>query len=462
MKRAVAIVLALSLALSLFGCAKKPEAREALSPVSPGTDGAAGVEPAKPEGDPVTWEYEVTTGTEADSFTNDDAVLLAEISYELPTLSVRGEGETGGQEPPGEMQAVCKAFNDGIAAYREELLDASELGAEAQMLYEEREPEYRADFFAFSQEVAVEKTYRRGDLLEVLLSDYGYWGGAHGGMAYVNLHFDLKTGEFFDLFDLTDRPDELREELAQNLLGKIWAQEESQYYYDDFDQIVLAKEEYNVSFGEEGMTVIFEQYEIAPYVMGILEYEVPYAEFSRFLNERGERLLALSPEQKALGDYYEAEEMWYWFEGGMPMDYEDVREVRDTQGDWNNAYYRVTIPGVTTLADLRAKLLTRFSKTVADQRLETATNAEFPLLREIDGALYAAPAGRGDDMYIRSVDFRAELNADGTGGKVVATIQWQDYDEQKEDWVLTDTSEVDFPFELGENGAVFSEFHTIW
>lgn len=461
MKRVFAIVLALSLALALFGCAKKPEAQETFSPVPAGTDGAANTQ-TEPEATPVTWEYAVTTETETDSFTNDDNVLLAEISYELPTLSLRSGDNPDGKEPPEEMQAVCKAFNDGVTAYREGLLDASELGAEAQMLYDEMEPEYRENFFTFSQQVTVENTYRHGDLLDVRLSDYGYWGGAHGGTAYVNLHFDCKTGEFFELFDLTDRPDELRDALAQNLLGKIWAQEESEYYYDDFDQIVQAKEDYNVSFGKDGMTVIFDQYEIAPYVMGILEYTVPYAEFNRYLNERGERLLNLSAEEKALGDYYEAEEMWYWFEGSMPMDYEDIREVPDTKEDWDNAYYRVTIPGVTTLADLRAKLLTRFSETVADQRLAAATNEEFPLLREIDGALYAAPAGRGDDMYIHSVDFRAELNDGETGGKVIATIQWQDYDEEKEEWVLTDKSEVDFPFELTENGAVFSEFQTIW
>lgn len=126
-------------------------------------------------------------------------------------------------------------------------------------------------------------------------------------------------------------------------------------------------------------------------------------------------------------------------------------------------YYRVDVPGVTSIADLRAQMQTRFSDDVVQQRLVNSMGGMYPLLREVDGVAYVIPAGRGTDMYIDSVSCRAELDADGKSGRIIATIQWRVYDEEKEEWVLKDTSDTAMPFVLGEDGhARFTDFRTIW
>ncbi len=460
MKKVFALLLTLSLALTLCGCAPRE------TPAAPDTDGASSAEPAKPEEPAEAWDYELTTETSTEERKNEDGVLLVTWSYEQPALRLKNEkGEIFSAEQPArgatqEQLDVCGAFNDAssarMAAARE-ALDAME--ADARELFTERDAESGGDFPTFASENTVGTVYRSGDLLDVLLSGYSYWGGAHGGMGYENLHFDLKTGEFFTLADLTDRPAELCGALADEILNQIYAGEEWEYYFDDFEETIRGAEDYNVSFGETGLTAIFGQYELAPYVMGILEFEVPCAKYARFLNERGARLLAPSEEDRTLSDYYEAEELWYWLEGGAPVDYEDSRLIQ--VGGYEVYYARVTAPGVTTLAGMREKLRSRFSDALVDKMLAPDENG-YAAFREIDGALYAAVGDRGLNVYVKDVDFRVEFNGAKTGGRVVAEIQWQDYDDAKEEWILAEKSEIEFPFELSESGARFSEFCDIY
>ena len=127
MKRLLAILLAIALTLALFGCAKPQNVS-----VAPGTGGAAPAEPTKPtkpEDTPQEWVYDVTLESAQDKHRNEDGVVLAVQSYELPVLQMRnaaGEENFLGDLPVsgvGEKQlAVCKAFNAGV--------DLSELSAD--------------------------------------------------------------------------------------------------------------------------------------------------------------------------------------------------------------------------------------------------------------------------------------------------------------------------------------------
>ena len=471
-KRMIAALLALTAVFVISGCARSqtaapqqsaPQTQSAAEP-SPQTAPAPQEGAAAKEKTPPTWRFEVETRSEKGEYKADDGTLLATVSYEYPRLVLKSDGDASGWEPPEDRQAACDAFNKEIEAYRADLMSAEALGKEALDWYNEMSADARQYFPAYYRETNVVGSYLAGDLLCVNCAGGSYYGGAHGVESVFSWKFDLAAGKFFDWQDLTDRPDALREELAWNLLGKIEERGESDWCFEGYEDTILAKEDFNVSLGETGMTVAFSEYEIMPYAGGIPEYEIPYAEFSRFLNARGERLLPLTPEDKALGDYYEAEELRYWLEGAMPMDETDSvsQFVKSTWGDYDMLYYRVDVPGVTTLAELRAKLLTRFSDELTERMLAGVTGEEYPLLQEFDGKLYVLPAGRGADMYIDSVDYRAELNADGSGGTVYATIHWRDYDEEKEEWVLTDESIVEFPFETTGNGARFTDFTTIW
>ncbi len=465
MRKLLGIVLALCLALSLFACAKKTAA-----PAAPGTGGtetggaantAAGQDAAPKQAaeEIEVWHYTFQTETAKEEYKADDGTLLATWSFEEPILRMENEkGETFlGQMPVRgvreEQLAVCRAFNDAVAVCeRESLAEFEDVKAEADAQYEWKNSQ-NIEFMPLASDLTVERTYQHGDLLSILAMDYINLSGAHPDWGYVSWNFDLAAGEFVTPASLTDEPDALRKTISDEVVYGVYDSEWYEGYYDDFETIIRAKEDFDVCFCEDGMTVYFSEYEIAPRALGLPEFTIPYAEIGRFLNERGQRLLDLPAEDRALGDYYEAEEMWYWFEGAMPID--DSTHTDDY-------YYRVDIPGVTTLAGLREKLRTRFTDELVEQRISAAQDSPYPLLSEIDGVLYAIPAGRGTNMYIDTVDYQAELNAGGTSGRILATIHWRDYDEEKEEWYPTDTSEVEFPFEMTDSGAKFATFRTIW
>ena len=101
---------------------------------------------------------------------------------------------------------------------------------------------------------------------------YGYSGGAHGMDVLTCRTFDLKTGEQIFEEDLFKRgyEDRLTEALRANLLSS----------YEDHDMffetdITPSGEFYLTS---EGITYIYQRYEIGPYAIGIVEVLVPWKE----------------------------------------------------------------------------------------------------------------------------------------------------------------------------------------
>lgn len=465
MKKTAILAAALSALLILAGCAggkqteapaEQPQTAQTVQEQPKASESPAAEEPPAP-----TWHYEVKTTTAADKY-EDGGVLFASIDYDFPELVPVCDSGDKSAEPPQEVKAISDAFYEGSWGYILGLEDVRELGSAARQQYNEMGEEYRQYFTAYWGTTEVSRTYERGDLLDVSIFHSAYWGGAHGSADEKNLHFDLKTGEFFELNDLSDTPEELRGMIAEDIIDGIYDRGEEDWYFDGFAQTVREHESYNVSFGEDGVSVVFDEYDIAPYAAGMPEFTVPYEKLARFLNERGKRLLDLPLETGILGDYYDALEMWYWFEGSAPFDYSDMREgtITNEYGTYEMPYLRVDIPGIETMADLRAKLLTRFSADLVEERLGGTNLAMF---QEFDGRLYGAAAGRGTDWTVESVDYEVELNDAKDGGQIIANVHRRDQNPETEEWYSTgEADRIPIPFTLGENGAVFTWFPTIW
>ncbi len=227
-------------------------------------------------------------------------------------------------------------------------------------------------------------------------------------------------------------------------------------YYEDYADLVETKDDYEVAFGEDALTVWFQEYEIGPYALGIPQFEIPYHQLSRFLNERGEQLLSLPAETTVIGDFHEAQELWFWLMGGAPVDFGDTKT--DKVDGVKREFYRVDDPRARTLDDAKAML----SKYV-DAAFVEETLAQDEMLREFDGALYLFIPGRGDDLSVGGVDYAAQMDANGTSGKVIVTIHRQDFDDAAGDWVLTGVDDVlEFPFTLRGGHAVFSTMACIF
>ena len=268
MKKAT-IFAVITAMLILAGCAESRSAQsDAPEPSTAAQTGEApqSAEIAAPETE-ASWRYELTTWKIEDEFIGEDGVKLASVDYAYPELTAVCEGDEGVcGTMPEEVQSVLEAFNQGVRDYVLTLDTAKYLGGMAQEQYNEMGEEYRRYFAAYEGATQIVGTYEHGDLLDVQLLQSGYWGGAHGGEEYRNLHFDLREGKFFALSDLTDTPDRLHDLIAEDIISGIYEQNEESWYFDSFFETIRGREEYNVSFGEAGVTVIFDEYEIAPYL----------------------------------------------------------------------------------------------------------------------------------------------------------------------------------------------------
>lgn len=291
MKKLIASILSLTLALSLFGCAKQTaqsgNGKEAEENKTEQTDQKTeNSEPVKT----AAWRYVLTTETRTEEEKNDAGAVLATTSYELPTLAVVCDDAS--QEPPEVQRRVCEAFNKRVAEFSQGLKSAKQLAEGAREQYNEMGEEFRKDFPTHTEELRVSENRRSGDLLEVSFVTYGFWGGAHGGSSFFTWHYDLAEGAFVELADLSDRPEELTRMIANEIIDAIGKENDPDGYFEDYAETIRAKDRFEVSFGADAMNVGFEQYEIAPYAAGMPSFSISYEKLAPFLNERGQRLLS--------------------------------------------------------------------------------------------------------------------------------------------------------------------------
>ena len=489
MKKVFVILSALLLTLSLCGCtqlgeflihvgtaieagagettAAVPETEETTETEAASTTEAvttettAAVTAAAPDnGEPAQtteaadeeWHYTVQVVRTEHKYKADDGTVIATKSYEQPVLRLENEsGEIfGGSKPErgvtAEQLAACRAFEAETASTGLWARDVEEAGRE---IYEARG---NADggMPKIFNEVRVSSINQTGSLLSVLATDYIYLGGVHPDYGLHSWNFDLRKGEFVDLESLTDLPDDLKEAFAFEIAMQAENSEFADGLSGDWFDRILNKETFEVHFDEDSITVWFQEYELGPLALGVPVFEVPYGILSRYLNDYGEQLLDLPAEARVIGVFLEAQDLWTWLESGAPKDYNDEKTEGEIQ------YHRISDPNIHSLADLSAMLSQYIEKSYVDEQL-----AKNQVLREFDGALYAAAVGRGADMTIAWVDYAAEI--DGESGKVIVTIHRRDYDDESGKWLLTGDSDVlEFPFKLQDGRPVFSTMSLIY
>lgn len=163
-----------------------------------------------------------------------------------------------------EPDAAATAYADSlIEEYRAEnlpMLDMEEL-AGAQMSWED----YTEGRIAYSMD----------NIFSYIADKYTYRGGAHGMSSRYACNFDLRTGKQISEEDFFRKgyDGELTALLTSHL-------KESLASTEDMDMLFVQEIEPNGNFylSDKGVTYIYNQYEIAPYSMGIIEVTLPWEE----------------------------------------------------------------------------------------------------------------------------------------------------------------------------------------
>ncbi len=143
-----------------------------------------------------------------------------------------------------------------------------------------------------------------GNFLSYGMSAYFYTGGAHGSTVCNYGVYDLSRNVQLHLYDITD--DETRPYITALLANKVLPdymdKSLNQLKQDGylFDDVEIALND-NFYLSEEGITWVYQQYEIAPYAMGLISVTLTWFDLQPVLPDDSV-LLALAEQQTAAGE----------------------------------------------------------------------------------------------------------------------------------------------------------------
>lgn len=148
-------------------------------------------------------------------------------------------------------------------------------------LYPDEAPGWKAEIFA-------EVTYEDEHWISILLNAYIFTGGAHGYTSVRFLNFDKHKGTELQPWELIRNQGEFRqfaesrfrrqEHIPENqpINSTGFMFEENRFYLPD-----------NIGLTREGVTLHYNQYEVASYADGPIELTLPYSEVKKFMNYPG-------------------------------------------------------------------------------------------------------------------------------------------------------------------------------
>ena len=115
--------------------------------------------------------------------------------------------------------------------------------------------------------------------LSTYFDKYEYTGGAHGNTIRVSDNWDLQTGRYIELEDLFRSGENYREMIIAEII-KIAEKEmadDPYIFFDDYKKLIVEyfnEESFNLN--PKTLSIYYQQYDIGPYVSGIVVFEIPY------------------------------------------------------------------------------------------------------------------------------------------------------------------------------------------
>ena len=123
-----------------------------------------------------------------------------------------------------------------------------------------------------------------GEVVTVAYDHYMYGlGAAHPNMVVAFEHYHLKEKRWIELKDLFTKGEEGYQIIEQDILRQIGNEGTAGDYW--LDEGLVIDEETAFQIEEKGITIVFQQYEIGPYAIGMPSFTVPYQVLEPHLNK---------------------------------------------------------------------------------------------------------------------------------------------------------------------------------
>ena len=120
--------------------------------------------------------------------------------------------------------------------------------------------------------------YNSPEIISIALTSYLNTGGAHGMLKISFLNFETSTGEIISNENLITNVEAFKQ-VALPYFKK--ATEDKDIFEMELDIFNLPE---NMGFSDEGIILLYNAYEIAPYSTGIIEFVIPFNEIESYIN----------------------------------------------------------------------------------------------------------------------------------------------------------------------------------
>lgn len=158
-------------------------------------------------------------------------------------------------------------------------------------MYSEMKDEGMPDVPKMSSEIQITRGYETSKVVTFFYNNTEYAGGAHGGTVLSGMTFRKTDGRRigWELFNTVKMQSILRNGLKEYFDVKTDEELQNCLSLDGIYYIPMPVRP--PLFTEKGITVTYQQYEIAPYAAGLPSFTIPYRDARKMLNNTGKLLL---------------------------------------------------------------------------------------------------------------------------------------------------------------------------
>lgn len=140
-------------------------------------------------------------------------------------------------------------------------------------------------FHSYEAYIVYTITYNDNCFLSLFTDKYEYTGGAHGNTIRTSNTWELCTGQNIYLYCFFKPYTDYTHLLIQEIIAQAEEnlKENPFIYFDDYKILIIKNfNPHSFYMSPDGITIYYQQYDIAPYSTGIVEFTIPYVKIGWF------------------------------------------------------------------------------------------------------------------------------------------------------------------------------------
>lgn len=155
-----------------------------------------------------------------------------------------------------------KSIEESITSFNKDYADFIKDFPESQQIWE--------------AQIDGELLYESPELTSIAITSYVNTGGAHGTLNISFLNFDSTTGNKITNENIFTNIDAFKK-IAQIHFNKAIKEKATHFETDEFELPA------NIAYTEDGIVLLYNTYEIAPYSTGVIEFAIPFKDVNSYL-----------------------------------------------------------------------------------------------------------------------------------------------------------------------------------